>query len=373
MTVGTFKGRIAPLNLTEILKFLKESAKSGVLRTEIDGQWRCLHVRRGRIIAGESSFPDESVVTMAREAGRIDAEQASVCEALIRGGVRPGRALVESGAMRPEELFDWTEKRVRFLARAVLSSSSGSFAFEEGAMPPVEWMLVDLDILELILASLRRMETDALLATHLPEQEEVFEHFTYSEGGVAPPLLPHEKYVLSLVNSRRTVEEIARISELGEAATHKVICLMFLVGCVRHRRDETVEGAPLPTESATKDFRAVIRAYNEMFAFIYAYMIKEVGPIAEHVLDKYLREVREANQALFNRITLCKDGTLNEDALARNIQLLRGRNSMDLLVRGLNEFLYSGQLAVKRTLGVDHEAVVVRRLGEIRKIPASLG
>jgi hypothetical protein len=148
---------------------------------------------------------------------------------------------------------------------------------------------------------------------------------------------------------------------------------MFLIGCVRHRRDETVEGAPLPEKRTSEDIRGIIRAYNEMFSFIYSYMIKEVGPIAEHVLDKYLREVREANQALFNRIALAKDGTLDEDSLTRNVQLLRGRNSVDLLVRGLNEFLYSGQLAVKRTLGVDHEAVVIRRLNEIRKMPAALG
>jgi len=83
--------------------------------------------------------------------------------------------------------------------------------------------------------------------------------------------------------------------------------------------------------------------------------------------------VRDANQPLFSRITLSKEGTLDEDALARNIQLLRGKSGMDLLVRGLNEFLYSGQLAVKRTLGVDHEAVVIRRLSEIRKMPATLG
>jgi hypothetical protein len=110
-----------------------------------------------------------------------------------------------------------------------------------------------------------------------------------------------------------------------------------------------------------------------MFSYIYSYMMKEVGPIAEHVLDKYLREVREGNPGLFNRINLGKDGTLNEDSLSRNIQLLREKNRLDVLVRGLNEFLYSGQLAVKRTLGADHEAVVIRRLKEIRKIPASLG
>lgn len=373
MTIGTFKGRIKPLNLTEILKFLRESGKSGLLRAESGSQWRGLYVRRGRIIAAESSLPDESLLSMLSAKGRIDGDQRSVCDALVKGGVRPGRALVEGGTLTPPELMEWTERRARRIAEGILTWPSGSFAFEEREVPPVEWILVDLDILDAVLEALRGIDDDSLLASMLPEKETVFEHFTFSEGGEAPPLLPHERYVLSLVNGRRDVAEIERICELGETATRKTLCFMFLIGCLRHRRAETVEGAPVPKEGTGTDARAVIRAYNEMFAFIYGYMIKEVGPIAEHVLEKYLREVREANHALFNRISLAKDGTLDEEGLSRNLHLVRDRNRVDVLVRGLNEFLYSGQLAVKRTLGAEHEAVVVRRLNEIRRIPASLG
>ncbi len=373
MTVGTFSGRIKPLNLTEILKFLKESGKSGLLKAENGAEWRGLYVRRGRIIAAESSIEGESLLLILRATGRIDGDQLSVCEALVKGGVRPGRALVERGAILPEELVGWTAKRCRNVAHGMLTWSSGSFAFEERELPPVEWVLVDLDLMEVLLEALRGIEEESLLATRLPERGVVFEHFTWSEGGEAPPLLPHERYVLSLVNGRRSVGEIEKLSELGDRATRKVLAIMFLIGCVRHRRDETVEGAPVPNESSGTDIRAVIRAYNEMFAFIYSYMIKEVGPIAEHVLDKYLREVRDANQALFARIALSKDGMLDEEGLARNVHLVRGANRVEVLVKGLNEFLYSGQLAVKRTLGAEHEAVVVRRLNELRKIPAPLG
>jgi len=369
MTVGTFKGRITPLNLAEILKFLKESGKTGLLKVEIDASARGLYVRRGAIIAVESTVPAESLVRMLSDAGRITPGQTAACASLVAGGVRPGRALVETGAITPAGLAEWNESRARLVLRSVLAASSGAFAFEEGALPPANWMLVDLEILQSILGVLRDLGDESLMASRLPEPEAVFELFTYSEGGEAPSLLPHEKYVLSLVNGKRSASEIARMSDLGEAATRRILCLMFLVGCVRHRRDETVEGAPLPEEDSISDVRSVIRAYNEMFAFIYAYMMKEVGPIAEHVLDKYLKEVRDSNSALLNRIVLGKDGTLNEDALARNVHLIRGRSRRDLLVGGLNEFLYSGLLAVKRTLGADHEAIVVRRLREMRRNP----
>ena len=373
MTDGTFRGRIKPLNLTEILKFLKESGKSGLLRTESEGEERGLYVRRGRIIAVESSIDEESLLSMLRTERKISEEQFIPCEALVNGGVRPGRALVERGDLQPAELVEWTERRCRAVTEGMLRWQSGNFTFEERQLPPVEWILVDLDILEALLDALREIDDEALMASRLPEKTAVFEHFTYSDGGEAPPLLAHETYVLSLVNGRRDAGEIEKLSELGESATRKILGIMFLIGCVRHRRDETVEGAPVPNETSGSDVRAVIRAYNEMFGFLYEYMIKEVGPIAEHVLDKYLREVKDANEALFNKITLNKEGTFDEEALARNLHLIRGRNRLEVLIKGLNEFLYSGQLAVKRTLGAEHEAIVVRRLNEIRKTPAPLG
>ncbi len=373
MTVDTFKGRITPFNLPEVLKFLRESGKTGLLQVVNGDVSKGLSVRRGRIIAVDSSLPDDSLAALLRAAGRITSDQASACEMLVSGGVRPGRALVDTGALTPAELWQWTERRARSVVRSTLAWESGSFAFEEGVVPPDDWLIVDLDILDVLLGALRELEEERHLAARLPDPEAVFEHVTFSEGGEAPALLPHERYVLGLVNGRRTTAEIVRLSELGEAHTMMILALLFLVGCAGHRRAETVEGAPLPAEDSAADVRAVIRAYNEMYGFLYGYMIKEVGPIAEHVLEKYLREVREAHQGLFAKVSLGKDGTLNEDSLARNFHLLRARNRRDMLVSGLNEFLYSELLAVKRTLGVDHEEIVVRRLKELRRSPASLG
>jgi len=370
MAVSTFKGRITPFNQPEIFKFLKESGKTGLLQMSRGESAKGLYVRRGRVIAADSSTPEDSIISMVAAAATTPSDKISACRSLVAAGMRPGRALVDTGTLTPLQLCEWTEGRVRAIVRSVIAWDEGQFAFEEGQIPPPDWLIVDLDILDLLLRALRDIGAGDSLNSRLPDPDAVFEYVTFSEGGDLPPLLPHEKYVLGLVNGRRAIPEIARLSELGDAATRKILALLFLVGCTRQGRDETADTGPIPAESTGTDSRAVIRAYNEMFAFLYGYMIKEVGPIAEHVLEKYLREVRESSQSLFNKIALGKDGTLNEDALNRNVHLLRGKNRQETLISGLNEFLYSELLAVKRTLGADHEEIVVRRLKELRKSPA---
>ena len=91
-------------------------------------------------------------------------------------------------------------------------------------------------------------------------------------------------------------------------------------------------------------------------------MVREVGPIAESVLAKYLGTVRQARPEILQDVALRSDGALEEAALERNLARLPEDRRRPALVDALNELLYAELLAVKRTLGPDHETALVREL-----------
>ena len=99
-----------------------------------------------------------------------------------------------------------------------------------------------------------------------------------------------------------------------------------------------------------------------MYRHVLAYMVKEVGPIAENVLAKYLNTVRESRPEVLAGVPLRKDGSLDEAAVERNLGRLAEDRRRPALVDALNELLYAELLAVKRTLGADHESAIVRDL-----------
>jgi hypothetical protein len=107
---------------------------------------------------------------------------------------------------------------------------------------------------------------------------------------------------------------------------------------------------------------AVLDSFNRMYRHVLAYMVKEVGPIAENVLAKYLGNVRDARPEVLQGVTLRKDGSLDEAAIERNMARLPESRRRTTLVDALNELLYAELLAVKRTLGADHESSIVRDL-----------
>jgi hypothetical protein len=97
-----------------------------------------------------------------------------------------------------------------------------------------------------------------------------------------------------------------------------------------------------------------------MYGHIFKYMVREVGPIAENVLEKYLNTLREGKKDVFGGIKLQKDGTLDPATIERNLNKFPEDERKGVLVDALNELLYAELLAVKRTLGAEHEASIVR-------------
>jgi hypothetical protein len=194
----------------------------------------------------------------------------------------------------------------------------------------------------------------------MPSGASIFEAISASERKVSLPLEPHERYVLSLVDGHRSLVQVARSSEIGEAETLRVIFLLFSVGYLKMR---AFQAAPEPTSDAQA--LPLIRRYNEMFAFLHRYLVTEVGPIGEAVMGRYFENQKKAQPALLTDGRLGRDGTLDERVLLRNLGSVRDGEKTESLVDGLNELLYAELLAVRRTLGASHEGRAVQGLREL--------
>ena len=118
---------------------------------------------------------------------------------------------------------------------------------------------------------------------------------------------------------------------------------------------------------------SVLDSFNQMYGYIFKYMVREVGPIAENVLEKYLgTPARRAQGRLRGRQAAEGRHPRRRRRRAQPQQVPRGRSGAALLVDALNELLYAELLAVKRTLGAEHEAAIVKRAHATdRREPAS--
>ena len=355
---GGLKGQISELPLPDILQHLRASKGGGILSLVSGGARKALYFSAGRIVFASSNLPNDRLGEILIREGKITVEEYDASIKAISKGKRQGKALVELGALSPKDLWEGVQFQVKEIVYSIFQWDEGTFHFEESSLPEKERITVDLDVRDLILAGLRRVDAGGRIQSRYPEGDVLLERVP----GEDVRLEPYELHVLKLVDGERSVLEICRESEIGDNETLKLLYALASAGVLRAkgRKVYALDQDFVPEDT----LYAVASSFNQMYAFIFRYMVREVGPIAENVLEKYLNSLRETRKDVFNGSRLLKDGTLDTTVLERNVNRLPEEQQRPLLVDALNELLYAELLAVKRTLGADHEASIIRALKE---------
>jgi hypothetical protein len=352
---GGFKGRLSELPLPDILEHLRLSAATGILSVVSGGARKAVYLKGGRVVFASSNLPNDRLGEILLRDGKITVEEYEASIRAISKGKRQGKVLVEMGALSPKDLWEGVQYQVQEIVYSIFQWDDGQFHFEESTLPEKERITVDLDTVDLILAGLRRVDAWGAVQNRFPEGALVLERVP---GETANSLQPYEEHVLALVDAEKSVVEICRESEIGDNETLKVLYALISTGLVRSkgRKVHTLDQDFVPEDS----LYGVVNSFNQMYGYIFRYMVREVGPIAENVLEKYLATLRDTRKDVFAGVKLQKDGSLDAAVLERNLNKTAEEERRALLVDGLNELLYAELLAVKRTLGSDHESNIIR-------------
>jgi hypothetical protein len=354
---GGLRGMLARLALPDLLRELQDARANGILSLTSGGARKALYFKAGRVVFAASNLPSDRLGEVLLREGKITPEQNEASVRALAQGRRQGRVLVEMGALSPDDLWAAVQEQVREIVFSVFQWSEGQFHFEDSVLPERERITVDLDVTALVLEGVRRLDAGGALRTRYPDGYLVLEEGDMSGEGL---LHPYEQHVLGLIDGERSVVEICHESEVGEGQTLKVLHAFLCTGIARSRgrKVRALDQDFVPEDTAL----TVLDSFNRMYRYIFAYMVKEVGPIAENVLSKYLGTVREARAEVLQGVSLRKDGSLDEPAVERNLKRLTEDRRRTALVDALNELLYAELLAVKRTLGAEHEGAIIRTL-----------
>jgi len=354
---GGLRGTLEALPLPDLLRQLQISEATGVVSLTSNRVRKALFVKDGRVVFATSSVAGDRLGEVLRRDEKITREQSDLSLRALSKGKRQGRVLVEMGALSPDDLWSTVQSQVREIVLGVFKWGEGQFHFEDSPLPERERITVDLDVTALVVEGLRRLEAGGWVRRHHPDGYLVIERGPTSAEGL---LRPYEAHVLGLIDGDRSVIEICHESEVGDNQTLKLLYAFLVTGIARSRgrKVRTLDQDFVPADATF----SVLESFNRMYRFIFTYMVKEVGPIAENVLSKYLGTVRETRPEVLDGVDLRPDGSLDEPAVERNVGRLPDEERRDALVEALNELLYAELLAVKRTLGEDHEGTIIRAL-----------
>jgi Domain of unknown function (DUF4388) len=354
-----FKGNISILSLPDILEFLNTSKKTGLLILRRENEKKELYIKDGNVLFAASNLNEDRLGDLILKDGKITQEDYDKSVELMAGKAkRQGKILIEIGAIEPKDLWLWINRQIKKIVFGVFEWSTGEFFFSEGDLPSKENITSDVSIPELVLEGIRNIKNYEAIEQRVPAKDIIFTQTIFNSP---LDLEPHEKHILNLVNGKRSVDDIISISEIGERETLKVLYLLLTIDLIFMKGMKScppIISLPITKEKALE----VIRSYNKLFAFIYRYMYREVGPIVEYVLKKYINEFCKKDETILANIELQEDGTFQEETLYTVLLNKYGTINQENVYKSLEEVLYAEVLAVKKTLGTDHEKVVVDTL-----------
>lgn len=358
---GVFRGRLAKISIPLVMASLRQKNRTGVLSLVNAGVHKSVYFKDGKVVFAASSLTQDRLGEVLLRGGKISADEYLRLSSHIRGGQRLGKALVEGGVVSPKDLWWAIERQVREIVWSIFAWEDGYFHFEEDDRPNREKITVDLDVEALIVEGIRRIDGSGPVQEHFLATESVLGR---ADRDAPLDLEPHENHVIDLVDGVRTIEEICRESEIGEAETRKVLHAFLSVGVLMAQGHSDSEPSDLRADG--DDFAGMIELYNEMYKYLFRHMSGEVGPIAEIILEKYLNELKERPDSLFERVRLHRDGSLDPEQLGDNVLKIEEGKRKNELVEALNELLYAELLAVKRTLGASHESQLIQAFQKMR-------
>jgi hypothetical protein len=370
MISKSFKGDLSKIGIPDVFEYLRRSHKTGLLTFRQDRVKKSLYIKNGNVIFARSNLSEERLGNLLLFWGLITKDQYAESVALLSSSKRQGRILVEMGAISPKQLWEGVQNQIRHIVYSLFNWREGKFYFVDGELPGRENITADVGVSELIAEGIRRITDPSLVLHRLNSRDAIL---TQADPLPDPfKLEPFERHVLHLVNGKRTLQEICSESEIGDAETLKVLYMLLSIGYTKVKSGgetmkETPEQPPQQHQQISlNEAITVIGNYNRMFSYLYRYMTREVGPITEHLLNKYLTELRENQASVLKNVGLRKDGTLDGTAIQLNLSEMKHEHRKELLLTALNEFLYVGILAVKRTLGPEHETRVIETLKDLR-------
>jgi hypothetical protein len=224
-------GDLSEMQPSDLLNFLHQGRRTGVLLTRTDGTERGIVLIDGNVAWACSTSPGERLGQLLARMGLADHERI---EAALRAQAasgekkRLGQVLVERGVLGPDEVWRGLRHQVVEIFLGLLVARAGSFVFLRGLDLEGLPTQLALDTQGMLLDGLRRLDEMELYRTRVPTSDAVPRPTGKAVG--AGELGPESQQAFSLANGTRSVAAIAIASALGEFEATKALFKLIEAG-----------------------------------------------------------------------------------------------------------------------------------------------
>jgi hypothetical protein len=246
------KGDLRDFSTTQLLNLINLARKTGTLTVDTpDGQSR-ISFLEGNLIYASADGQDDHLVSVLRSAGKISMEEARTIErqAGDKTDRELGVLLINAGRLSRGEIEDGVRRHVLGTVYRLFTWPEGSFRFDPNYLPVKNRITISIGLENVIVEGSRRIKEWERLQDELPDLNRALKFADRPGTNVRNISLSVEEWrVISFINPRNTIQQIAQYNNLGEFQIRKIVYGLLQAGLVEILPVPGMEQQkPIPTE-----------------------------------------------------------------------------------------------------------------------------
>lgn len=299
-------GDLSGFPIVDFVAFIHQSRVTGVLTVASDGAERSVTFKDGEVRSAESSAPGERLGEVAVRLGLATEPRLASVQASGQG---IGRALVAEGVLSPNDLWKCVHEQVGEVFHAILLAREGIFFLLDEEHTERAGAALAVNTQSLLMDGIRRIDEMSLFRARIPGPTAALRR---REPRRPVPLNATEQQLLSQVDGRRTVAELAAAAHLSEFDATKTLYHLAEAGYVE------ASGGRAPAGR----LESVVAALNELLQLVAAAVPGSARGAFSGATRAFLADPSSIHAPLWQGLAPAEDGSLDAAALLERISTL---------------------------------------------------
>jgi hypothetical protein len=229
------KGNLRDFSINQLLNLINLAKKSGNLYIEGSSDIAQVFFRDGKLSYAQIGQQEKDLMHLLVESKRITQNQFNLLSERTRGFTdkEVGLFLVNGGYLSQTETFEILEDYLSGIMRTLFTWTDGFFHFEQNELPPDDKIPARLRLENLIIEGARENQELEDLKAEIPSLEMALKFVDRPGTDIGRvKLSPEEWRIISFVNPKNSIQQIASATKLNELEIRRVVYALLQAGLV---------------------------------------------------------------------------------------------------------------------------------------------
>ena len=255
------KGNLRDFSTTQLLNLISLARKTGTLTIQHSSDDAHMSFREGKLVYAYIGEDGNHLTTVLQNSGKLSPEQAQIIFSHAEGksDKQLGHLLITAGRVTQNDIIQSVRQNVLDIVYKLFTWSDGSFRFDANKMPSSGHITIPIDLESVIMEGSRRLKEWEILQDEIPDLDIALRFTENPDARLKNINLTVEEWrVVSFVNPRNTIRQIAKANNLSDFEIRRIIYGMLQAGLVEF------VGTPKPKATAEQTQTATTRRNRQV-------------------------------------------------------------------------------------------------------------